>query len=492
MTTSIQFDNSYGRLPGEFYTRQHPVAVAEPRLVRLNRSLADSLGIDPDWLSSKAGCLLLAGNSLPAEADPLACVYAGDQFGRFNPKLGDGRALLIGEVIAQDGERYDLQLKGSGKTPYSRGGDGRSPLGPVLREFIVSEAMHALGVPTTRSLAAVCSGESVFRQEALPGAVLCRVARSHIRFGTVQFFAACENFSAVKQLVEYVIDRHYPESRTADNPVHALFKAVIKQQAKLIASWQLVGFIHGVMNTDNMLLSGETVDYGPCAFMDAFRADAVFSSIDHGGRYAYRNQPGIAHWNLGRLLQAALPLLDHKSEAGLNLAQGLLDEFEPAFSDAYTSGLGAKFGLEETQQGDIDLTSEFLVLLSREQGDFTLAFRRLADLVAPESEEPNVGELFEFSEAYQSWLKRWKARSASDSRDPRSRQRAMYAVNPSFIPRNHLIEAAIHAAVTENDFGRFHSLVDVLSDPFSYRPQLAGYAMAPRQEEVVHQTFCGT
>ena len=492
MTTSIQFDNSYGRLPGEFYTRQSPVAVAAPKLIRLNRSLADTLGIDSDWLSSKAGCLMLAGNSLPAGADPLACVYAGDQFGRYNPKLGDGRALLIGEVIAQDGERYDLQLKGSGPTPYSRGGDGRSPLGPVLREFVVSEAMHALGVPTTRSLAAVGSGESVFRQELLPGAVLARVARSHIRVGTVQFFAACENVSAVKQLVEYVIDRHYPESRRADKPVHALLKAVIKQQAKLVAAWQLVGFIHGVMNTDNMLLSGETVDYGPCAFMDAFRADAVFSSIDHGGRYAYRNQPSIAHWNLGRLLQAVLPLLDHKPEAGLNLAQGLLDEFEPTFSDAYTSGLRAKFGLEDTQEDDVDLASEFLVLLSREQDDFTLAFRRLADLVAPDSEEPHVGELFEFSEAYQSWLNRWKVRSASESRHPRLRQRAMYAVNPSFIPRNHLIEAAIRAAATDNDFSLFHSLVDVLSDPFSYKPEFAGCAMAPSQEEVVHQTFCGT
>ena len=293
MAATIHFDNSYGRLPGQFYTRQKPMSVAAPQLVRVNQPLARALDIHLDWLSSEEGCLVLAGNRVPCGADPLATVYAGHQFGSYNPRLGDGRALLLGEVIAGDGTRYDLQLKGAGPTPYSRGGDGRAPLGPILREFVVREAMHALGIPTTRALAVVATGEPVFRQEALPGAVLTRIASSHIRVGTIQFFAAQEGPESLRQITGYVMDRHFPSTRAANNSIEALLRAVVRQQAKLVASWQLVGFIHGVMNTDNMLLSGETIDYGPCAFMDAYSPDAVFSSIDHGGRYAYENQPGI-------------------------------------------------------------------------------------------------------------------------------------------------------------------------------------------------------
>ena len=492
MTETIHFDNSYGRLPEQFYSRQQPTSVAAPQLIRVNQPLARALNIDPDWLVSKEGCLVLAGNLVPYGADPLATVYAGHQFGSYNPRLGDGRALLLGEVIAGDGARYDLQLKGAGPTPYSRGGDGRAPLGPVLREFVVSEAMHALRIPTTRALAAVVTGEPVLRQEALPGAVLTRIASSHIRVGTFQFFAAQGDPEPLRQLAEYVIDRHYPSSRAAHNSIEALLRAVVRQQARSVASWQLVGFIHGVMNTDNMLLSGETVDYGPCAFMDAYRPDAVFSSIDHGGRYAYENQPGIAQWNLACLAQALVPILDVDRAQAVSLAQSAIDEFQAVFRDAYGQGMGAKLGLLETHDGDLALGSDLLTLLNHEQDDFTLAFRRLADLAAPVTTEEQVVEIFDFSSAYGPWLERWKNRCATDPRSTRERQQAMYDVNPAFIPRNHLVEEVIQASVTKNEFGPFHALVDVLACPFSYRSECVRYAMPPRPDQRVFQTFCGT
>ena len=492
MAATIHFDNSYGRLPEQFYTRQPPTSVADPQLIRVNQPLARALDIDPDWLSSEEGCLILAGNRVPYGADPLATVYAGHQFGSYNPRLGDGRALLLGEVIAGNGTRYDLQLKGAGPTPYSRGGDGRAPLGPVLREFVVSEAMHALGIPTTRALAVVATGEPVFRQEALPGAVLTRIASSHIRVGTIQFFAAQGNPEPLRQLTGYVMDRHFPSTRAADNSIEALLRAVVRHQAQLVASWQLVGFIHGVMNTDNMLLSGETVDYGPCAFMDAYSPDAVFSSIDHGGRYAYENQPAIAQWNLACLAQALLPLLDMDREHAVILAQAAIDEFQPVFRDAYVQGMGAKLGLVETHDSDSDLVSDLLALLNHEQDDFTLAFRRLADLAAPGPTEEQVVEIFEFSSAYGPWLERWRNRCATEPRPALERQQSMYAVNPAFIPRNHLIEEVIQDSVTENEFGPFHSLVEVLACPWSYRAEFARYAMPPRPHQRVAQTFCGT
>jgi uncharacterized protein YdiU (UPF0061 family) len=352
--------------------------------------------------------------------------------------------------------------------------------------------MHALGIPTTRALAVVATGEPVFRQEALPGAVLTRIASSHIRVGTFQFFAAQGDPNPLRQLAGYVIDRHFPYSRETDNSIAALLRAVVRQQAKLVASWQLVGFIHGVMNTDNMLLSGETVDYGPCAFMDAYSPDAVFSSIDHGGRYAYENQPGIAQWNLACLAQSLLPLLDEDREQAMILAQSALDEFQSVFRDAYLQGMGSKLGLVATRDGDSDLASDLLALLNHEQDDFTLAFRRLSDLAAPGPTEERVVEIFEFSSAYGPWLERWRNRCVTDPRPNLERQQAMYAVNPAFIPRNHLIEEAIHASVTKNEFGLFHSLVDVLVSPFSYRSEFVRYAMPPRPDQRVFQTFCGT
>jgi protein adenylyltransferase len=489
----IAFDNSYARLPDRFFARQTPEPVSTPGPIRVNEELAAALGIDSNWLNSDTATAVIAGNAVPPGAEPIATVYAGHQFGGFNPQLGDGRAVLLGEVVATEGKRFDLQLKGSGPTPYSRGGDGRSPLGPVLREYIVSEAMHRLGVPTTRSLAAVSTGDTVARDRFLPGAVLARVASSHIRIGTFQFFAARKDTEALKLLADHVIDRHYPEARNSENPVLALLEGVIARQAQLIAHWQLLGFIHGVMNTDNMLICGETIDYGPCAFMDAFNPEQVFSSIDHGGRYAYRNQPSIAHWNLSCLAQALLPVLDEDGERAVALAQKAVDAFPAQFLDANTQGMARKLGLGEIGEPDTALVEDLWQLMAEHKLDFTLAFRRLSDL-ADESGDAaqGVAELFEFPDALQPWLERWRARLAQDDLTGAERQALMYRANPVFIPRNHLVEAAIAAASDGGDLSVFHQLVDVLAEPHVYRAELALFATPPRPEQVVHETFCGT
>jgi uncharacterized protein YdiU (UPF0061 family) len=435
----------------------------------------------------------IAGNAVLAGSEPLAAAYAGHQFGGFNPQLGDGRALLLGEVVDRKGARCDLQLKGSGPTPYSRGGDGRSPLGPVLREYIVSEAMFALGVPSTRALAAVSTGERVARDRFLPGAVLARVASSHIRIGTFQFFAARQDTEALQLLANHVMARHYPAALDTDNPVLALLNEVITRQAQLIAQWQLLGFIHGVMNTDNMLVCGETIDYGPCAFMDTFNPEQVFSSIDHGGRYAYRNQPAFAHWNLSVLAQALLPILHKDQERAVALAQAAIDSFPEQFLQANSQGMGRKLGLAVVTAQDNSLIEDLWQLLAQHALDFTLSFRRLADLADPaHALAAPVADLFEFPEALQPWLARWRARTRQDSRSPAERQAAMYRANPALIPRNHLVEAAISAAQDNNDFSVFHQLVEVLAKPHEYRAGLAHFATPPRPEEVVRQTFCGT
>ena len=380
MPRSPQFDNSYRQLPERFFSALSPTAVSQPELIRANPALAAILGIDMEWLVSREGVEALAGNRVPEGAEPIATVYAGQQFGNWVPQLGDGRAILLGEVIGRDGVRYDVQLKGSGRTPYSRGGDGRAPLGPVLREYLVSEAMAALGVATTRSLAAVTTGERVYREGALPGAVLTRVAQSHIRIGTFQYFYSKKDTEALRLLARHVIERHYPEAADADNPVRALLDEVVSAQARLVAKWQLLGFIHGVMNTDNMLLSGETIDYGPCAFMDAFNPGQVFSSIDRQGRYAYANQPGIAHWNLANLAQALLPVLDVDGEKALLMAQESVDAFPDHYQAAYRNGMARKLGLAKWREDDAALASDLLATMAAEQADFTLSFRRLADL----------------------------------------------------------------------------------------------------------------
>ena len=487
----ITFDNSYARLPERFYARQAPEPVTEPALIRANGELAHQLGIDPNWLASPDGVRAIAGNVLPPHAEPIATAYAGHQFGGFNPQLGDGRAVLLGEILTPNGARFDLQLKGSGRTAWSRGGDGRSPLGPVLREYIVSEAMHRLGVPTTRSLAAVSTGEIVARDRYLPGAVLARVASSHIRIGTFQYFGARRDTEALRLLADHVIARHYPQALHSDNPALALLNGVIDRQARLLAQWQALGFIHGVMNTDNMLICGETIDYGPCAFMDAFNPAQVYSSIDHGGRYAYGNQPGIAHWNLSCLAQALLPILHEDAEQAVALAQQAIDTFPAQFLDANAQGMARKLGLQALREDDTALVEDLWQLMAQHALDFTLAFRRLADL-AHKGGAKEVATLFEFTDALQPWLARWRARLAQEEISSDRRQAQMYRANPVFIPRNHLVEAAINAATDDGDCSVFHTLVDVLEHPCDYRPELTLYATPPRPEQVVRQTFCGT
>ncbi len=488
----IDFDNSYARLPEHFFARLDPEAASRPGLVAVNRELAQLLRIDPDWLASAEGIAMVAGNQLPGGAEPLAMAYAGHQFGGWNPQLGDGRALLLGEVIGEDGERYDIQLKGSGRTPWSRGGDGRAPLGPVLREYLLSEAMAVLGVPTTRALAAVTTGDPVYREGALPGAVLARVARSHIRIGTFQYFAARKDMDALQLLTDHAIQRHYPAAAQAPNPALALLEGVIQRQAELVARWQLLGFIHGVMNTDNMLISGDTIDYGPCAFMDGFDANKVFSSIDHGGRYAYRNQPGIAQWNLANLAQVLLPLIDEDSDAAVSAAQAAIDSFSDRFLEAHNRGMAAKLGLAELRAEDEQLVEELLALLQESGADFTLFYRHLADLACADSGSATVADLFTLPDSFAPWLERWQARLSAEDGEALQRQQQMYRANPIFIPRNHLVEAAINAAVRDDDLDNFQQLGEVLAEPFVYRPELASYALPPQPQEVVHQTFCGT
>jgi len=484
----MKFDNSFVRLPERFYVRQLPVPVADPNLVRVNHPLAKFLGIDPAWLESEAGVHVIAGNQVPDGADPIATVYAGHQFGSWNPRLGDGRAILLGEVIGEDGERYDIQLKGSGLTPFSRGGDGRAPLGPILREYIVSEAMAALGIPTSRTLAAVTTGEFVYREQKLDGGVLARVARSHIRIGTLQFFASVKDMDGLKLLVDHVIARHYPDHVESDCPALSLLEQVIRSQAALVARWQGVGFIHGVMNTDNMLLSGETIDYGPCAFMDGYDSATVYSSIDHGGRYAYRNQPTIAHWNLACLAQTLMPLFAANEDSASEIAQQALDTFPDLFTQEYVTTLRAKLGLVTSQQEDESLAQDFLDLLERHRCDFTLAFRRLSELAG---DAAIIQPLFDFPESFTAWLARWRERCAQEPISDAERHDHMMATNPALIPRNHLVEAAISGAY-DNDFSLFHQLTDRLSKPFDYTSDDEHLATPPRPDQIVQQTFCGT
>ena len=485
------FRNSYARLPDRFFERLAPTPVAAPRLIKLNERLARELGLDPAALATPEGVEVLAGNRVADKSEPLAMAYAGHQFGTFVPQLGDGRAILLGEVVGMDGVRRDIQLKGSGPTPFSRRGDGRAALGPVLREYIVSEAMAALGIPTTRSLAAVLTGETVRRETLLPGAVLTRVASSHIRVGTFQFFAARGDVDAVRSLADHVIARHYPQASEAANPYRALLDLVIARQAELIARWMLVGFIHGVMNTDNMSIAGETIDYGPCAFMDAYHPATVYSSIDEGGRYAFGNQPRIAQWNLARLAETLLPLLAEDKDDAVKHAQGAIDGFGAAFEQAYVSGLRRKLGLFQPKADDAALIQDLLERMAENGADFTLTFRGLCDAAVGSDADSAVRMLFKDAGAFDTWAVKWRARLAEEAGDANARRDAMRSVNPRLIPRNHRAEEAIAAAVM-GDFSPFEALVAVLSAPYDDQPGFERYAGPPRPEEVVHQTFCGT
>jgi len=487
------FDNSYARLPDRFFARLAPTPGPEPRLVKLNQALARALNLDPEQLAAPSGIEVLAGNRLPLGAEPLAMAYAGHQFGNWVPLLGDGRALLLGEVIDRQGVRRDIQLKGAGRTPFSRSGDGRAVLGPVLREYIVSEAMAALGIQTTRSLAAVTTGEQIFRQGPLPGAVLTRVARSHVRIGTFQFFASRDDVDGVRQLADYVIDRLYPQAARAPQPYRALLDAVIERTAALVASWQLIGFIHGVMNTDNMSIAGETIDYGPCAFMDTYHPGTVYSSIDAGGRYAYGNQPRIAHWNLVRLAQALLPLLGDDADAAVAMAQEAINAYPARFEAAWLAGLRRKLGLAQAHDGDMALAQDLLNRMAANSADFTLTFRRLSDAVDGDPAGSDaVRSLFDDPTSFDAWAAPWRQRLAQEGRTAAACRADMRTANPAFIPRNHRIEAVIVAAQNEADFTLLEELVTVLATPYDDQPRFAHYTQPPQPHEVVQQTFCGT
>lgn len=491
----FNFENSYTRLPDRFYSRLDPTPVAAPCLVKLNVELARNLGLDPDALASVEGVEILAGNRLAEGSEPLAIAYAGHQFGQFVPQLGDGRTNLLGEVIGRDGVRYDIQLKGSGPTPFSRRGDGRAALGPVLREYIVSEAMAALGVPTTRALAAVTTGEQVFRETALPGAVLTRVATSHIRVGTFEYFAAGRDTEGTRTLADYAIARHYPEAVRAERPYRALLDGVIARQAHLVAQWMLLGFIHGVMNTDNTSISGETIDYGPCAFMEAYDPGTVFSSIDRQGRYAYGNQPRITLWNLTRLAEALLPVFGQEEgseEAAVTSAQEALTAFASKYEAAQLAGLRRKLGLFTERDGDLALAQDLLERMAMHGADFTLTFRRLCDAASGSESDAGVRALFKDPAAFDSWATAWRQRLEEESVSPQERAAAMRSANPAFIPRNHLVEAALAAAVERQDFRPFEELLDVISQPYEDRAGIERYAMPALPEESVRWTFCGT
>jgi uncharacterized protein YdiU (UPF0061 family) len=490
MTVHFPFQNTYAALPDNFFARVAPTPVSAPRLIKLNRPLAVQLGLDPDVLETAEGAEILAGKTVPAGADPIAMAYAGHQFGNFVPQLGDGRAILLGEVIDRDGIRRDIQLKGSGPTPFSRRGDGRAALGPVLREYIVSEAMFALHIPTTRSLAAVITGEHVLRETALPGAVLTRVASSHIRVGTFQYFAARRDTEALRRLADHVIARHYPELSGTERPYHALLAGVVARQANLVARWLLVGFIHGVMNTDNSSISGETIDYGPCAFMDAYNPSQVFSSIDEMGRYAYANQPRIAQWNATRLAECLLPLFGDDKDKAVAEAQEILGGFPEIFSTAYQAGLRRKVGLFTARDGDEALIQDLLDAMARNQADFTLTFRKLGEAAGGDASDARAQ--FIDPAAFDEWAGRWRERTALEPQSASERQAAIHAVNPLFIPRNHRVEAVIQAAVNNDDYAPFEELVKVLAKPFDDQAGYAAYAEPPLPDQRVLQTFCGT
>jgi uncharacterized protein YdiU (UPF0061 family) len=487
------FDNTYARLPERFFARLDPTPVARPRLLALNAGLARDLGLDPEWLASEAGVAMLCGNGMPPGAMPIAQAYAGHQFGGFSPRLGDGRAILIGEVVDPRGMRRDIQLKGSGPTPFSRRGDGRAALGPVLREYIVAEAMHALGLPTTRALAVVATGEPVFRETVQPGGILTRVAASHIRIGTFQYFAAQGDVEALRTLTDYAIARHAPEAANAERPAIALLQTVIARQARLIAAWLGVGFIHGVMNTDNMTISGETIDYGPCAFMDTYDPAQVYSSIDAHGRYAYANQPGIALWNLARFAETLLPLIDEDETRAIDAAQTALASFAPAFETAHATLFAAKIGIDTSPTADdAALVKELLEAMAAGRADYTLTFRRLTEAAENPAGTAKVVALFADPARIAPWLERWETRLSASPTPAAVRAAAMRKVNPALIPRNHRVEEALAAATTDGDLRHFERLVAALADPYAEPEASADLTAPPADHEIVRATFCGT
>lgn len=491
----FNFENSYVKLPERFYSRIAPTSVSSPRIVKLNAELASLLGLQIDQLASTEGIEILAGNRVAVGSEPLAMAYAGHQFGHFVPRLGDGRANLLGEVIGRDGVRYDIQLKGAGRTPFSRGGDGRAALGPVMREYLVSEAMAALGVPTTRALAAVTTGDTVYRETASPGAILTRVATSHLRVGTFQYFAAQADIDGLRSLADYAIARHYPAAVNDTRRYRAFLDGVIARQAKLVAQWMLLGFVHGVMNTDNTSISGETIDYGPCAFMEAYDPETVFSAIDQQGRYAYGNQPDAMHWNLTRLAEALLPLLveeEGNQPAGLASAYEALRKFGTHFETARDAGMRRKLGLTLQLEEDTLLAEDLLKRMAENHADYTLTFRKLCDAAAGVEGNQQVRLLFADPVAFDAWEATWRRRLAQEPTSSDERAATMRRASPAFIPRNHLVEEALRAGIDNQDFQPFEELLDAMAHPYEDRPSMARYSIPARPEERVTKTFCGT
>lgn len=492
-TMSPRFDNTYVGLPDRFYARQNPTPVKNPSLIALNEPLADELGLIVEWLKSPAGLSMLAGNVMPETAEPLSMAYAGHQFGNWVPQLGDGRAVLLGELVRGDGIRFDVQLKGSGPTPFSRNGDGRAWIGPIIREYVVSEAMNALGIPTTRALAAVTSGETVVREAPLPGGLIARVARSHIRVGTFQYLAARRDEEGLRALADFAIDRLYPDIAGQPDRYVALLKSVATAQAKLIAHWMSVGFIHGVMNTDNMAISGETIDYGPCAFMDEFHPDKVFSSIDEMGRYAYSNQPRVGQWNLVCFAQCLLPLIDEDEQGAIAKAQEFVDAFPSLYQREYDQLFAEKLGFASPCEPSRQLVQDLLLVMATQQCDFTNTFRALSKLL-PIADERDDIFLRQFTDdaGIADWLQRWRVlimERSTASDDPQSR---MMHRSPAIVPRNHQIEKVIQSALDTGTFAEFHALNSALATPYLDSGDGSEFSTQPQENEKVRYTFCGT
>ena len=489
LATMFEFDNSFARDLVGMYESWTAAKAPAPYPLVINRALADELGLDPAWLASSTGVDALVGNVVPAGASPLAQAYSGHQFGGFSPRLGDGRALLLGELIDVSGRRRDLHLKGSGRTPFARGGDGKAAVGPMLREYVMGEAMHALGIPTTRALAVVATGEAVVRESPLPGAVLARVAASHLRVGTFQFAATQRDAPMVQRVADYAIARHFPHlAHTADRYL-GLVREVVRVQAQVVARWMLVGFIHGVLNTDNTTISGETIDYGPCAFIDHVDPATVFSSIDHGGRYAYGNQPAIVQWNLARLAETLLALIDADVDRSVELATDALHGFDDVYDTAWMDGMRAKLGLAAPHPDDAVLVNDLFSLLHAQRVDHTMFFRRLSSAVGGDT--TSVRALFAEPSSFDPWAQRW-AHLRSDQRDPDAVGAAMNAVNPIYVPRNHLVEEALDAASTANDLVPLHRLIEAVTQPFQERPGFERYTQPAPASFGRFQTFCGT
>ena len=487
----INFDNSYARLPKSFFECIKPTPVKEPKLVRFNKLLANEIGLnvieDNDILSD-----IFSGNIVPEGSEPIALVYAGHQFGYFVPQLGDGRAILLGEIVNNGGCRFDIQLKGSGQTSYSRSGDGRAPLGAVIREYIISEAMHSLNIPTTRALAIIITGELVSRETLLPGGILTRIASSHLRVGTFEYFAASDDQENLQLLADYSINRHFPNIKKSNLRYQTFLESVCDRQAALIAKWMHVGFVHGVMNSDNTSISGETIDYGPCAFMDSYDPATVFSSIDHHGRYAYGNQPNIAQWNIACLGECLLPLIHPDRNKAIGIAEEILDSFQDKFRKYWLSGMYKKIGLTQNEPEDINLLEQLLELMKENKTDYTLTFRYLSDAIENDTGNSNFEKQFLSQNKISEWLVSWRKRLKIQSASFKKIKMSMQKENPAFIPRNHRIEKAIYEAVDNNDYSYMDHLILLLNKPYQDQPNNSEYMHPPEKPDHNYQTFCGT